>query len=69
MRVSKDLLSWKKIGDIFPEIPAWMKKEIPDIRAMWAPDITLYRGKYWLYYAVRVSAPTCPPSALRPTQP
>ncbi|MGA7674136.1 MAG: arabinan endo-1,5-alpha-L-arabinosidase [Rhizomicrobium sp.] len=51
MRVSKDLLSWKKIGDIFPEIPAWMKKEIPDVRALWAPDITLYRGKYWLYYA------------------
>lgn len=50
-RTSKDLVTWTKIGDVFPAVPAWAKKEIPDVRALWAPDITFYKGRYWLYYA------------------
>ena len=50
-RTSKDLVSWTKRGDVFPAVPAWLKAEIPSVTALWAPDISFYKGQYWLYYA------------------
>jgi len=48
---SKDLLSWKKSGHVFPGLPAWTTREVPAIRTCWAPDISFFNGRYWLYYA------------------
>lgn len=48
---SKDLLHWEKGGDLLPGLPAWVKQDIPDTEACWAPDVTFYNGVYSLYYA------------------
>jgi arabinan endo-1,5-alpha-L-arabinosidase len=50
-RTSKDLLSWKKTGTVFDRTPAWIAETIPDVRGLWAPDISFHKGRYWLYYA------------------
>ncbi|MCS6777475.1 MAG: arabinan endo-1,5-alpha-L-arabinosidase [Chloroherpetonaceae bacterium] len=50
--VSEDLRQWKRIGQVFREIPEWARKHVPDARDIWAPDISYYRGRYRLYYAV-----------------
>lgn len=52
IRVSKDLLSWTFAGSVFPAIPEWARKAIPESRGIWAPDISYVNGRYRLYYAV-----------------
>jgi arabinan endo-1,5-alpha-L-arabinosidase len=52
IRTSKDLTHWTSAGNALPEIPEWGQKEIPGARGAWAPDISFYRGKYHLYYAL-----------------
>lgn len=52
IRCSQDLRNWKLCGHVFDKLPEWAAKEIPRARAPWAPDISLYNGKYHLYYAV-----------------
>lgn len=51
---SKDMKNWRKESPVFSKIPEWVVKAIPAFRgnSMWAPDITFYNGKYYLYYAV-----------------
>jgi arabinan endo-1,5-alpha-L-arabinosidase len=50
---SPDLKSWKKEEDIFAEGPAWATNAIPGFKNhIWAPDISFYNGKYYLYYSV-----------------
>jgi len=50
-RESKDLLNWKRTGTVFDQTPAWISQLIPDVRGLWAPDISFHKGRYWLYYA------------------
>lgn len=52
IRVSKDLLTWKFIGSVFPQIPEWAKKKISGTEGIWAPDISYVNGRYRLYYTV-----------------
>ena len=52
IRTSKDLVHWKLAGTALPELPDWVKKEVPGGRGAWAPDISFFNGKYHLYYAV-----------------
>jgi beta-xylosidase len=52
IRCSPDLQHWMLCGHVFDKLPDWAAKEIPRARAPWAPDISFYRGKYRLYYAV-----------------
>ena len=52
VRTSKDLIHWSSAGMALPGIPEWGSKEIPGARGAWAPDISYYRGKYHLYYAL-----------------
>jgi arabinan endo-1,5-alpha-L-arabinosidase len=52
IRCSPDLHYWNLCGHVFDKLPDWASKEIPRARAPWAPDISYYRGKYHLYYAV-----------------
>jgi arabinan endo-1,5-alpha-L-arabinosidase len=51
IRCSNDLLAWKLCGHVFDQIPAWIREASPKTRELWAPDISLFRGKYHLYYA------------------
>jgi len=51
IRCSKDLVHWKACGYVFPEIPAWIKKDSPKTKELWAPDISFFDGKFHLYYA------------------
>lgn len=48
---SSDLVHWKVAGNAFAEKPAWK-----DDGGIWAPDISYFNGKYYLYYAVSVWA-------------
>ena len=43
---SKDLMQWTFAGNALQKKPDW--KEAGGI---WAPDVTLYKGKYYLYYS------------------
>jgi arabinan endo-1,5-alpha-L-arabinosidase len=50
---SRDLLSWAVIGSVFRTPPDWTYKEVPRFDGtVWAPDISLVNGRYFLYYAV-----------------
>jgi arabinan endo-1,5-alpha-L-arabinosidase len=55
IRRSKDLVNWKYVGSVFPDgVPGWARKDVPGASAdfIWAPDIALLNGRYYLYYAV-----------------
>lgn len=51
VRCSKDLEHWSPCGFVFKQIPDWIKKESPDTKELWAPDISYFDGKFHLYYA------------------
>jgi arabinan endo-1,5-alpha-L-arabinosidase len=54
IRCSSDLHEWKRCGNVFDQMPDWIKKESPRTRALWAPDISFFNGEYHLYYAFSV---------------
>ena len=54
IRCSQDLHQWQKCGYVFAEIPEWIKKESPQTKELWAPDISFFNGEYHLYYAFSV---------------
>ena len=47
---SKDLRNWKRQGDLFSEIPDWLRQAIPAADHIGSPDISYYRGRYVLFY-------------------
>ena len=50
---SPDRVHWKHEKPVFAEPPAWALDAIPTFRGhIWAPDISYYDGKYFLYYSV-----------------
>ena len=50
---SRDLQQWRKEAPVFDKAPDWAVKTIPGFKGhIWAPDISFYNGKYYLYYAV-----------------
>jgi arabinan endo-1,5-alpha-L-arabinosidase len=51
IRCSSDLLTWKRCGHIFDQIPAWIHEASPKTKVLWAPDVSYFQGKYHLYYA------------------
>ena len=52
IKTSPDLRTWKNSGFVMTALPEWATSEIPQARNAWAPDISLYRAKYHLYYSV-----------------
>jgi len=53
IRRSKDLHHWTLVGKVFEKLPEWATTEIRGTRGgYWAPDISVYKGVYRLYYAV-----------------
>ena len=52
VRCSKDLVHWQLCGDVFAHLPEWAVKDVPGLRGLWAPDVSYFNGKYYLYYSV-----------------
>jgi arabinan endo-1,5-alpha-L-arabinosidase len=48
---SKDLHRWTRCGSVLQSIPAWIKKQSPGTKGLWAPDISYFSGMFHLYYA------------------
>jgi len=51
---SKDMVHWKTEKPVFDVVPPWVPVALPNFRGNgeWAPDISYYKGQYYLYYAV-----------------
>ncbi|SNR70094.1 arabinan endo-1,5-alpha-L-arabinosidase [Lutibacter flavus] len=50
---SKDLKTWTQAAPVFAESPEWALDVAPGFNGhIWAPDITLHKGTYYLYYSV-----------------
>ncbi|WP_258104655.1 arabinan endo-1,5-alpha-L-arabinosidase [Marinoscillum sp. MHG1-6] len=50
---SYDMVEWKREESVFDEPPAWTDSVVPGFKGhIWAPDISYYNGKYYLYYSV-----------------
>ncbi len=48
---SPDGIAWTVCGSIFPnDFPAWVRKEVPGVSGLWAPDISYFNGEYHVYY-------------------
>jgi arabinan endo-1,5-alpha-L-arabinosidase len=47
---STDMRSWRLAGEVFDEIPAWLKALIPDADHIGSPDISYDDGRYLLFY-------------------
>jgi arabinan endo-1,5-alpha-L-arabinosidase len=54
IRCSPDLHQWRLCGQVFDQVPEWIKKESPTTKELWAPDISYFNGEYHLYYAFSV---------------
>ncbi|MCA9836702.1 MAG: arabinan endo-1,5-alpha-L-arabinosidase [Trueperaceae bacterium] len=54
VRKSADLMNWQLAfpASVFAKPPAWVAEKIPNQQDVWAPDISYYNGKYYLYYSV-----------------
>lgn len=50
---SGDLTHWIRGKPVFKKVPAWTQKVVPGFNGrIWAPDVSYYDGKYYLFYAV-----------------
>ncbi|KPV50794.1 hypothetical protein SE17_24870 [Kouleothrix aurantiaca] len=51
IRRSKDMAEWELVGTVFERTPEWVARELggwpPNL---WAPDIALVNGTFYLYY-------------------
>ncbi|UII23440.1 arabinan endo-1,5-alpha-L-arabinosidase [Fulvivirga ligni] len=54
---SKDRKNWKKEKPVFAAPPAWALETVSGFKGhIWAPDISFYDGKYYLYYSISAFA-------------
>ena len=51
IRRSTDLHNWTYAGTVFDAIPPWILQTVPGVTSLWAPEIRLHDGTYYLYYA------------------
>jgi arabinan endo-1,5-alpha-L-arabinosidase len=51
IRCSHNLKLWWLFGQVFDQIPDWIKRDSPGTQELWAPDISYYHDVYRLYYA------------------
>jgi len=51
MRRSRDLSHWTFAGTVFDAIPAWVIAAVPGVTNLWAPEVHVHAGTYYLYYA------------------
>jgi arabinan endo-1,5-alpha-L-arabinosidase len=49
---STDLLAWRDNGNALgASNPAWVAREVPEARDLWAPDLSFFGGQYHAYYS------------------
>jgi arabinan endo-1,5-alpha-L-arabinosidase len=72
---SKDMTTWVSGKEVLPNgTPAWARKDVPsnDGHDIWAPDLILINGLYYMYYAINggkqsaiglLTSPTLDPTA------
>ena len=48
---SPDLITWTECGRVFNQLPVSIYKAVPKVQELWAPDISFFNGKYYLYYS------------------
>lgn len=50
---SSDRINWKREKPVFDEAPLWALRAVPGFKNhIWAPDISYWKGTYYLYYSV-----------------
>ena len=50
---STDLITWKVRPTVFSAAPEWTNTNIPGFNnEIWAPEITFYKGQYYLFYSI-----------------
>ncbi len=50
---TRDLKTWEYLSSVFSALPGWMAKEVPGFDgSLWAPDISLHGGIYYIYYSI-----------------
>lgn len=50
---SKDMIHWDKGQRVFEEPPEWAVESVEGFKGhIWAPDISFFNGKYYIYYSV-----------------
>jgi len=52
VRCSQDRVHWRLCGDVFAHLPGWAVADVPGVRGLWAPDVSVFDGRYHLYYSV-----------------
>ena len=52
IRASKDLVEWELLGNTFRGLAPWAREAIPRADSIWAPDISFFNDRYYLYYSV-----------------
>jgi xylan 1,4-beta-xylosidase len=58
---SRDLVNWEIVGAVFQKRPAWA------VGSFWAPEISQYRGRFFVYYVGRKQGgPLCVAVATAP---
>lgn len=52
IRKSADMITWEYVGTVFSATPEWITRVLGfRPKSIWAPDISYFNGKYYLYYA------------------
>jgi arabinan endo-1,5-alpha-L-arabinosidase len=51
VRCSNDMSLWEPCGNVFPSYPDWVRRSVPNVKDLWAPDISLHDGRFYLYYS------------------
>jgi arabinan endo-1,5-alpha-L-arabinosidase len=51
IRRSSDGTTFGRIGTVWDAIPSWVRREIPKVENLWAPEVFLHDGTYYLYYS------------------
>jgi arabinan endo-1,5-alpha-L-arabinosidase len=51
LKTSSDRIAWRNAGSVFPGGASWTLPYTGGGNVLWAPDISLHNGQYYLYYA------------------
>jgi arabinan endo-1,5-alpha-L-arabinosidase len=48
---STNLLQWEQLPPVFASNPSWIRSQVPNATALWAPDVSFFGNRYHLYYS------------------
>ena len=51
IRCSDNLTYWRLCGQVFDDIPDWIKQKSPGTKELWAPDVHRVGNEYRMYYS------------------